>query len=148
MKKGKRFYSLLLAVVMAIMCFGTTTAFAATPQEETTVEPRAALTTLVDQTFNMSGSHTGSTRMYNVSNMSFVCSFTDQNGNLLDSNTILAIRLYDATTGQLVREWQGSRSTVLSQTFYPNPNHSYYFQYIVAHGVTNLRVHMVIQTLR
>lgn len=162
MKKFKRFHALLLAIIMVLMCFGTTTAFAAESTREELVSAGtisvenananeysvapAALETVLHQTFNISGAHTGSTRTYNYDQISFICTFKDRNGNDLSDGTILAVRLYDATTGTKVNEWQGSNGVVMTQLFSIDKTHRYYFQYLVAYGTTNLSLDMLILT--
>lgn len=159
MKFFKRIQTFLLATIMAVMSIGSTTAFAAekpieaktafnsvieTDAENTT--ERSALVTLVHQNFKISGSHTGSSRSYGYSYITFTCLFRDQNGNQLpNGSTILAVRLYDATTGQKVNEWQGSNGVVMSQSIAINTSHRYYFQYVVAYGTANLSLEMLIQ---
>lgn len=143
---------MFLAIVMAVMTFGATTAFAAenTVQEvhSTQTAVPMALTNIVKQSFNMTGSHTGSTRTYNYSGIGFTCQFTDQNGNKLNDGTILAVRMYNANTGELVREWQSSSGMIIvpSPTLKVNRGGRYYFQYLVAYGTQSLRINMSIYT--
>lgn len=160
MNKIKRFYALLLAVIMAIMSIGTTTAFAAetTREEFISIETvsvenvnddesgvmPAVLETVLHQTFSISGVHTGSTRTYNLDQISFICTFKDSNNQTLTDGTILAIRLYDATTNTLVQEWQDSDGDIVTQMFSINRSHRYYFQYLVAYGTQNLNLEMLI----
>lgn len=156
MKLFKRMQALALAAIMATMTFETIPAFAAEISEsedaiiiansnESGIMP-CATATLVDQTFNMSVVHTGSTRRYNYNSIWFDCVFTNQDGSALTDGTILAIRLYDATTGQKVTEWQDSSGRCYVNAFSIDSTHSYYFQYVVAYGTPNLRIHMKIQT--
>ena len=69
-----------------------------------------------------------------------------QDGSKLTDGTILAIRLYDATTGQKVNEWQDSSGHAYVRAFNIDRTHSYYFQYCVAYGTPNLKIHMKIET--
>lgn len=158
MKFLKRIQALTLAVVMTAMTFGTTTAFAA---EKSDVESNiideissgneavtrdSYLQTVVHQTFNMSYEHTGSTRSYSsYSYISFITLFRKQNGSALTDGTILAVRLFDATTGQKVNEWQSSSGNIVSGPIAINKSHRYYFQYCVAYGTPNLQIEMLIQ---
>lgn len=147
-EKFKRIQAFLLAAVMAVMTFGTTTAFAAEPSAVATIITDVApadlgYQTIVHQTFNMSGSHTGSARSYSGYNpISFICLFRNQNGTNITNGTILAVRLYDATTGAKVYEWQGSNGHVMSESIYIDQSHRYYFQYVVAYGTPNLTIEM------
>lgn len=153
MKLFKQIQALMLAVIMAVMTIGSTTAFAAeTTNEEvlvpestsvTTMENRSGLTTLVNQSFSMSGTHTGSTRTYNRNNLGVICSFTDMNGNTPADGTILSIQLYDAS-GNFVTEWQGSNGSVLGPTVPITYGGRYYFRYAVAYGTQNLKLHVLI----
>lgn len=99
---------------------------------------------LVDDTFNISGSHRGASRTYNYNTISFECSITDQNGNAIPSgSTILAVRLYDDTDGAM-KEWQTSTNKIVI-TLHPISNgHQFHFEYLIAYGTSNVRVHMQI----
>lgn len=162
MNKLTRIKSLFLAVVM-IVCVSGTTVFASessiettsSPQQETICEfditpemvnedgsviiPRST----IDQSFNMTTSHTGSTRTYYGNAIRFGVIITDTNGNAVDN--IVAIRLYHSS-GRLISEdqvWcngvQNNREVAISY------GSSYYFQYLLAYGTTRtLRVRMII----
>ncbi len=155
MKFFKRIQALALAVIMTAMTMGTVPVFAAEISEpedtivvncdESGIVPYAS-TTLVNQTFNMSYEHTGATRRYNYNSIWFDYVFTAQDGSKLTDGTILAIRLYDATTGQKVNEWQDSSGHAYVRAFNIDRTHSYYFQYCVAYGTPNLKIHMKIET--
>lgn len=155
MRLFKRIQALALAAIMAVMTIGTVPAFAAEISEpdgaimvtcdESGIVPYASAT-LVDQTFNMSYEHTGSTRRYNYDSIWFDCVFTKQDGSALTDRTILAVRLYDATTGTKVNEWQDSSGRCYVRAFPIDRTHRYYFQYCVAYGTPNLKIHMKIQT--
>lgn len=157
MKTFKRIQAMFLTVIMAIMTIGTTTAFAAEPQNEdivwvegeeftvgsdSEITPRA-LTTIVNQKFNISGEHTGSTRTYNYYNVGVICSFKDRNGNIPSDGTILSIQLYNAA-GQKVHEWQGSNGVVLGQTVPITYGGRYFFKYAVAYGTRDLNLEVLI----
>lgn len=153
MKLFKRLQALSLAIVMAIMTMGTTTAFAAEPTTENAawvdakdIEVTATYKTTIiaDDTFNISGSHTGSTRTYNYNNMGFNFYFYDQNGNPLpNGSTILAVRRYDDTNGD-VKEWQSSNGSIICGLSPISYGHRYHFQYLVAYGTPNVRIRMQI----
>lgn len=151
MRKFKRIQAMFLAVILAVMSIGTTTTFAAentmsTNYAEETVSP-ASLTTIVNQTFNINGYHTGSTRTYNYDGIGFNCTFKDQNGNALTDGSILAVRLY-TSSGQLVKEWQSSNGMIVvaSPTLKLTNGNRYYFQYLVAYGTQNMQINMHIYT--
>ncbi len=155
MKFFKHTQAVVLAIAIAIMTINPTTAFAAEKSIESDVisatsnsygiEP-AFISIILDQTFNMSGTHTGSTRTYNYNSIGIACSFTDQNGNAITDGTILAIQMYDASTNQKIHEWQGSNGTVTAPSFRITYGGRYYFKYLVAYGSQNLRVHMMLVT--
>lgn len=156
MKIFKRIQALALAAIMAVMTLGAVPASAAEisdPEDaiivansnESVIMPRASAT-LVDQTFNMSYEHTGSARRYDYDSIWFDCVFTKQDGSALTDGTILAIRLYDATTRKKVTEWQDSSGRAYVRAFSIDRTHRYYFQYCVAYGTPNLKIHMKIQT--
>lgn len=164
MKNFKRIQAMFLAVIMAVMTIGSTTAFAAesasngstwvtTDEFEivgntvSNVSENSNMITLVNQSFPMSGVHTGSTRTYNYYTLGFICNFTDQNGNIPSDGTILAVRLYNASTNTFVKEWQGSNGCVLGRTIPITYGNRYYFQYLVAYGTNNLKVDMLIFTV-
>lgn len=152
MKTFKRIQAMFLAVVMAVMTIGATTAFAAESSVHTELSSQAvspaSIVTIVNQSFDMTGSHRGATRTYNYSGIGFTCQFTDQNGKQLSDGTILAVRLYNASTGELVREWQSSNGAIIvaSPTLSINKGGRYYFQYMVAYGTQNLNIRMHIYT--
>lgn len=98
----------------------------------------------VDNTFNVYGSHTGSTRQYYGSKLKYTVTITDANGRSADN--ILAIRLCQPG-GSIVNESQfwadGAGHLVTGLPI--SSGGSYYFQYIQAYGnLRTLRVRMVI----
>ena len=152
MKVFKKIQALVMVAIIAITSLGTT-AFAAevSPRnsvteevsaDENIIQPRV-LTTIVDQSFSMSGVHTGSTRTYNYYNLGAICTFTDMNGNIPSDGTILAIRLYDSNNN-LIKEWQGSRGNVLCTPVGIKNGGRYFFKYLVAYGTQNIKVNMLI----
>lgn len=149
-------FALILAMVFtSVLDIGTTIAFAAevTPEEQEIIEtisvskenatfsPRTT-GGIADDTFNISGYHKGASRVYYCSYIWIYCHFSNTDGSSLGSgNTILAVRLYDDTTGTFIGEWQSS-SGLLSQTnISVISGHSYHWEYLVAYGTQNLKLH-------
>lgn len=149
-------FALTLAMVFtAVLGIGATTAFAAevTPEEQeivetfsvseeaVTISPRAT-GGIANDTFNISGYHRGASRVYNCNYVWIYCTFTNTDGSYLENgSTILAARLYDDTTGAFINEWQSS-SGLLHQANIPVVSgHSYHWEYLVAYGTQNLRLH-------
>ena len=144
MKKFKRIFGLMLAVVMAVMSLGAVTAFAA----ETTIpnenevqvvnfDDEVALATdyyIRTDSCSFTTSAAGGSFTCTTGKIKFNCSFTPSNGS-----TILAVRLHDVTTGQMVREWQSSNGTV-DTTISVTRNHVYIFEYLRASGTSTVRV--------
>lgn len=150
MKLFKRINALTLALVMAVMLFGTSTVFAAentgnyTFSKNTDIQATPYSNKLIDQTFNMTGTHVGSTRTYNCNSISFQCYFFNQNGTTLPANgAVLAVRLYDDTTGAFVNEWQ-SNNIVVTGSQSISYGHRYHFEYLVAYGTQSLKINMKI----
>lgn len=149
MKTFKRITSTFLAIIMSFMLLGTNTVFAAeintadnvnyNNSSNTTILPKSTSTLIANDTFYMSGSHTGATRTYNYTSMRFSCYVFDQNGKF--TNTVLAVRLYDDTTGEML-EWQ--TDSTLGQTIPITYGHRYHFQYVVAYGTSDLKIIMSI----
>lgn len=155
MKLFKRIQALILATVMMIISSGTTTAFAAENatwvntenvevEHNTTTSTSSGLVLLVNDTFNMSGTHIGARRTYNYNAIAFDCTIRDQNGNALpNGSTILAIRLHDDTDGA-VKEWQTSSGGLVVLSHPITKGHQFHFEYLVAYGTQNLKITMKI----
>ena len=156
MKIFRRFQVIALAVVMAVMTLGTTTAFAAENTTEDAVwvkvddveitSPNSDVFAdlIADDTWNINGTHTGVTRKYNYSYLDFGLWMYAQDGSSLPSgSTILAIRLYDDTSGGY-REWQTSSEYIFKSTVELTYGHKYHFEYLVAYGTPALKLHMQI----
>ena len=130
MKKFKRIQALLLALVMALMTFGTTTAFAATAVETEAVQPRVirAIQILKESSGGITTSRSAAGQAFtSTSNeLQFEASYSA-------SNTIVAIRLHDQTTGSIVDEWQSSNGSFLHNVNVTK-GHRYIFEYLVAYG--------------
>lgn len=147
MKNIKRFAALFLAVVMAVMTIGSTTAFAAeAPSEDGWIDCGYIETsstnryTITNDTFNMSGSHMGGIRTYNYNYVGFDLMAFPQSGGYL-TNTVIVIRLYDATTKQVVKEWQCNET--YNENGYPiTYGHRYQFQYFIAYGTQDIKINM------
>lgn len=120
MKTFKRIQAMFLAVVMAVMTIGATTAFAA---ERSIVERRL----FPPEGFSISTTHSAAGQSFTSpsNELHFEASFSK-------SNTIVAIRLHDQTTGA-VTEWQDSTGKF---DVYVNvtAGNSYIFEYLVASG--------------
>lgn len=157
----KKTIAFVLAMVM-MTCTFSATAFAAESEEqieEVTVYEcdfeitpemgeKAVLlsTSAVDNTFTVTGEHTGSTRTYSGSRMRYVITITDSNGRRADN--ILAVRLYDTNNTLKCEDqfWADGSSKVI-QDIPLTGNKTYYFKYLLAYGtVRPLKVHMVIST--
>lgn len=97
----------------------------------------------IDQSFNMTTSHTGSTRTYYGNTLRYGISVTDANGNAVDN--IVAIRLY-RSNGSLVSEDQVWCNGIRNVREAPiSSGSAYYFKYLLAYGTTRtLKVHMYI----
>lgn len=144
MKTFKRIQAMFLTVIMAIMTIGTTTAFAAEPQNEdiiwvegeeftvgsdSEITPRAYINWLVNnETFTIQSSTAGNPFVCRSNFMTAEINFTPSNGSV-----ILAVRLIDQTTNQRINEWQDSDGHM---TFNQNvtPGHTYIFEYLKAYG--------------
>lgn len=174
MKTLKRVQAFFFAMVMAIFSTGTT-ALAAETNETTVIDSNivdvtynddgsvettyefeitpdkvnengiALLSADVNQTFNMTTSHRGSSRSYNGNYLDVTVRVSDVNGNSV--GTLLAIRLCDHQTEKILTEIQrwadGSTATYFNIPI--TSGTLYYFHYLVAYGSQQtLRVHMEI----
>lgn len=159
MKTAKKIKGLLLATVMCISTLSTPVLAAETETTSETMEYDFEIapdmirddgiavlsTSSVDNTFNVTGSHTGSTRSYSGSKLRYSIRITDTNGNA--ANNILAVRF--CQNGRTLREDQywANGSTSVVQGIPISSGQSYYFQYLLAYGTTRtLKVHMVISS--
>lgn len=146
MRVFKQIISMAMVPIMLFLLMSSMPAFAAesTPndaiQEKQINSTQTTRTLIANDTFMMSGSHRGATRTYNYNQMEFSLLMLDQNHHFT-SNTVLAVRLYDDTSGD-VREWQ--TNAALRETISITYGHRYHFEYIVAYGTTNLEITMVI----
>ena len=119
MKKFKRIQALLLA----LMTFGTTTAFAATAVETEAVQPRVirAIEILKESSGGITTSKSAAGQAFtSTSNeLQFEATYSA-------SNTIVAIRLHDQTTGSVAGEFLKNVNVT--------KGHRYIFEYLVAYG--------------
>lgn len=138
MKLFKQISSLILALAMSFAV--STTAFAADTTDIKNNTEISALNT-IDQTFYMISEHTGATRQYNASSISYTAVITDANGNPV--NNIISIKLYQSN-GQLIHEDQmWANGNPFSASIPITYGNSYYFKYALAYGTpTSLKVHM------
>lgn len=144
MKTLKKFYAMLLAVTMSVMSVGTMTAFAAEKVDTSnvTIESVKADTGIAPQADHLmktdNRSFTSSAvggEVYCISGViKFSGTFTPNNGS-----TILAVRLHNLTTGQLVREWQSSNGS-FGDTINVPRNNVYQFEYLRAYGSQRVSV--------
>lgn len=157
MKNFKRFSSLMLVAIMMI-CSVSTTAFAAennTLSESDTVMEfeitpemvsRAAAVTPgnpVDNTFNVTGSHTGSRRTYYGNTLRYKITVTDTNGNPVGN--ILSVQLYNSSNGLINENQMWADGASYTYNISISYGSEYYFKYALAYGdMRTLRIRMVI----
>lgn len=142
MKHFKRIYIILLAVIVTVMSFTTTTAFAAEIYPEQLLSSTAeniekeysarTVRVLVNEEATISTTHSvaGTPFVFQETRLIFDVDYTPSSG------TVVAVRLHDQTTGE-VREWQSSNGTIV-QSVYLTPGHSYIFEYLLASGSGSL----------
>lgn len=161
MTKLKKVMAFVLAMVM-MTCTFSATVFAAESENQLqenmmyecyfeitpNMEGKEVLlsTSEVDNTFTVTGEHTGKLRTYSGSRMRYVITITDSNGNRADN--ILAVRLYDSNdTLKSEDQFWADGSVNVIQDIPLTGNKTYYFKYLLAYGtVRPLKVHMVIST--
>ncbi len=141
MKTFKRIQVLFLAVIMAVMTFGATTAFAAEDTDNiiNVTSTQSGLPQLVDDSSivlsNSTPSVAGKSFVATTPKLWFGVGFTPTNGSV-----IVAVRLHDKTTNQVVQEWQSSNGAV-NATISVTPGHTYIFEYLRAYGTQNVKLH-------
>lgn len=140
MKNFKRIQAMFLAVIMAVMTIGTTTAFAAeglsmknvSNQEENIITSGTydALITKDTCSITTSKSAAGKSFICLTGTIKFNATF-----NQVDGNTILAVRLYQVTSGgnRLLKEWQSSSGSI-RDSINVSSNGTYIFEYLLARG--------------
>lgn len=115
---------LFLATIMCICTLGTTVLAAdekvSTTEYDFEVTPDMVengvvtlSTAAVDNTFNVTGSHTGSTRTYRGNTLRYQITITDTNGRAVDN--IMAVRLYKSN-GTQIHLWNSVMNGI-TQTF-------------------------------
>lgn len=159
MKAFKQIQSLVLSILM-ILCMTSEAVYAAEMPnvEENTVatydfeitpdmrerEGEIVLLANVDNTFNVYGSHTGSTRNYYGNKLRYSVTITDANGRT--ANNILAIQLF-SSDGLQRHEGQfwADGGLHIVQEIPISYGGAYYFKYVQAYGdLRTLKVHMEI----
>lgn len=172
MKLFKRINSLTLAVIMVVMLFGTSTAYAA---EQVTAEPQIISvvenedgskeitleitpsseqsdidispysTVFLDQTFSITGTYTGSTRTYNANSVQLSVYMTKTNGERLTDGTILDVRFKNASTKADAKAFQTSSYSTTTEFFPITYGGRYYMQYAIAYGTQSVKLRVVIR---
>lgn len=156
MKALKRVQIVVIGILMTF-CMISGTAYAAEiPNTEETIavydfeitpdmsENEIVLLSDVNNTFNIYGSHTGSSRNYYGNKLRYSITITDVNGN--PANNILAVQLF-ASNGIQKHEGQFWADGALNiiQEIPISYGSAYYFKYIQAYGdLRTLRIHMEI----
>ena len=131
MRKFKRFYALILALVMAVSMFGATTAFAAESTDSSSGTRSWTFIKTESRTISTTQSQAGSTFMPVSTQIYFYATFTT------GSNRIVAIRLHEYILGtdRVVNEWQSSNGTIYA-TVSVDPAAAYCFEYLLASGTS------------
>lgn len=162
MRKFKAIHILVLALIMVLGTMSTTASaaelpetndeaiasydFVITPDKLESSDISILSTSFVNNTFNVTNSHTGSSRTYSGKYLRYTITITDINGNPV--NNILAVRLYDSNN-TLKREdqfWADGGLNII-QNIPINSGTAYHFQYLLAYGTSRtLRVHMEISS--
>lgn len=135
MKNFKRIQAMFLAVIMAVVTFGASTAFAdenTSTVEMLSAESTTAYETLIqseNRTISTTKSAAGTTFMPGALQIRFVATFAS------GSNRIVAIRLHRYVMGSdiVVKEWQSSNGTI-SDTINVELGNGYCFEYLLASG--------------
>lgn len=150
----KKIMSLLMVAVMAITTLSVpvSAAEAVEAVEEPVmvysfeIDPNSdesimVLSDEVDQTFNMTTSHRGADRTFAGSNLRYVVTITDANGNAVD-NTVV-VKLNDYNSGTIHSLNAKANGTSYGNDVPITPGRTYYFTYTKISGTTRtLRVNM------
>lgn len=172
MKNFKRIQAMFLAVIMAVMTFGTNTAFAAenvpadnnviqasdvdyqgdivsTSEDSTPILRDSIFYISKDDGLVVNGGARGKDFGVHVNKIKFQVAFYDytngKKSQIAAGSVILAVRLYDNTAGNvLVQEWQSSTGGV-GQTVDVTADHTYHFEYLIAYGSKPLLVYNTIK---
>lgn len=145
MKLFKRISAMSLAVIMAVALLGTSTAFAmenVNLHENTIIEStsnQSGIPQIVDDVgivlSNAQPSIAGNPFVATTPKLWFGVSFRPANGSV-----ILAVRLHDKTTNQVIQEWQSSNGSI-NQTISLTQGHTYIFEYLRAYGDQTVNLH-------
>ena len=157
MKAFVKIQAMIMSIAM-FLCATSVTTYASEKSafDETTVgtydfeitpdmlEDEIVLMANVDNTFNVYGSHTGSTRNYYGNKLRYSVTITDVNGRSV--NNILAIQLF-SSNGLAKHEAQfwADAGLHIVQEIPISYGSAYYFKYVKVYGnLRTLRVHMEI----
>lgn len=117
-----------------------------TPSAEQTdigISPYSSV--FLDQTFSMTGSHTGSTRTYNANSVQLSVYMTKTNGERLTDGTVLEVRFKEASTNTPIHAFQTSSYNTTTGFFPITYGGRYYMQYVIAYGTQSVRIRMVVR---
>ncbi len=145
MKLFKRISAMFMAVIMTVAIFAGTTAFAAEDtnlHKENIIEMTSVQRVLPQPVndvnivlSNAQPSAAGNPFVAEQPKLWFGVGFSPANGSV-----VLAVRLHDKTTNQVVQEWQSSNGSI-SKTIPVTQGHTYIFEYLRAYGTQNVNVH-------
>lgn len=153
MKTFKCFSSLMLVAIMMI-CSVSTTAFAAennTLSESNTVMEfeitpemmSRSGTVVANNTWNVTGTHTGSTRAYYGNTLRYQITVTDVNGNPVGN--MISLQLYTSSNAKIYEKPLWADGNEVRENIPISYGSSYYFKYALAYGdMRPLKVHMII----
>lgn len=141
MKNFKRIQAMFLAVIMAVMTLGSTTAFAAesithndipiASENNEGISPCFYDTDYIGTDRSIKTSPTASAAGYAFYSKSNEIKFSLETAGYYN---VLAIRLHDITNGDIVvKEWQISKQS-METWFGVTKDHKYIFEYLVASG--------------
>lgn len=154
MKTFKRIQALFLAVIMTVMTFGTTTAFAAESDSTITTTSIAMLDSskVVQESIGNDISPQALTYKFtdnvNITTTKSAAGtafgtpvYQIQFNATFKSGVIVAIRLHDITLNgdRIVQEWQSSNGSI-SATVNVSPGGTYIFEYLLASGSGTVNV--------
>lgn len=145
MKLFKRISAMFMAIIMTVAVFGTTTAFAAedtslhkediieiTSVESGLPQPVNDVNVVLS---NAQPSAAGNPFVAEQPKLWFGVEFYPTNGSV-----VVAVRLHDKTTNQVVQEWQSSNGSI-NKVISLTQGHTYIFEYLRAYGTQNVSLH-------
>ena len=167
----KKAISILMAVIMVMFCLSATAFAEEAPAAEMDIPEGAEVlevidfevtpdmvdengmiaipasitsTTLVDQSWNFTGSHTGSTRSYGYSTIGYKVEITASNGTKVSDR--ISIELHDTNNGDVQYfTAYGDGALYGENNIAITSSHSYYFYYKnVSSSTRTMKIHMVI----